>query len=68
VARRGIRIKIKVLAYFWPDEDDATNAAFMKKINPVEQAEVKHRAKEAGLHLAGGMPTGGVTPDGMKVR
>lgn len=57
VARCGIRVKIKVQAYFWPDEDSATNSAFMRKILPVEAAEVKHRAHEAGL----------VTPDGMRL-
>jgi hypothetical protein len=48
-AREGIRVKIKPLAYFWPDESDATNKAFANSVSQAEQAEQIHRAREAGL-------------------
>lgn len=56
VARGAIRYKVKPKGYFWPDEHKATYRVLLKKIEPVEKAELKHRAKEAGL----------VTPDGMR--
>lgn len=56
IARAAMRVKVLPTAYFWPSENAATNDVLMRKIKPVEAAELQHRAQEAGL----------VTPDGMK--
>ena len=32
LARSGIRLKLRITAYFWPDEDKATEHSFMDKL------------------------------------
>jgi hypothetical protein len=51
IAREGIRMKIKPLAYFWPDESEVTYGAFMGTIEQARHAEQVHRAKEARIIL-----------------
>ena len=53
IARRGIRVMVKVNAYFWPDEDKLTYKTFLETLDPVQRAEATQRAKDAGI----------VTPD-----
>jgi hypothetical protein len=49
IARSGIRMKIKVAAYFWPEQDDKTAASFAAKLNMALQSEAQFRAAEAGI-------------------
>ena len=56
IARRGMTTRIVPNAYFWPDECDSTLEVLLDQIKKCESAEIKHRAKQAGL----------VTPDGMR--
>jgi hypothetical protein len=49
IAREGMRVKIKPLTYFWPDESKATYTALMSALEQAKHAEQMHRAREAGL-------------------
>lgn len=55
VARSGIRVMVKINAYFWPDEEELMYKTFLETLDPVQRSEVAHRAKDAGI----------VTPDEM---
>lgn len=49
IAREGMRVKIKPLTYFWPDESTSTYTALMSAVVQTKHAEQMHRAKEAGI-------------------
>jgi len=49
ISRAGIRLKVKAMAYFWPDEHPSAEKVFLEKVKLVEKAEITHRAAEAGL-------------------
>jgi len=57
-ARTGIRLKTKVCSYFWPDEYEAMESAFMAQIKQAEEAEVKMRAARSGIVTADAMKIG----------
>lgn len=59
ISRTGMRMKVRVMSYFWPDENDATNKLFMDKVRQVEKAEAAHRASEVGLVTVDALPSGG---------
>lgn len=63
ICRGGVKLKVKPLSYFWPDEDKEGMEALNKQLGSCEGAEVKHRAEKAGIHLAGP----GINPDGLKL-
>lgn len=57
-ARTGIRLKTRVLAYFWPDQNAALEEAFMGQIKQAEDAETQIRAARAGIVTADAMKVG----------
>lgn len=58
IAREGVRMKLKPLAYFWPDESKTTYTALMGTIEQAQHAEQAHHAREVGL----------VTPSQLRVK
>jgi hypothetical protein len=63
ICRGAITVRVRPLAYIWPDEDEHTMKPLMQQVESCSQSEMKHRAKEAGITLAGGK---NITPDGMR--
>ena len=53
IARGGIRMKVKVAAYFWPEQDDRTAVSFSSKLDMALKSEAQFRAAEAGIITAG---------------
>lgn len=56
ICRGGVKLRIKPLAWLWPDEDREAMSVLEKQLEKCGYAELKHRANKAGL----------VTPDGLK--
>jgi hypothetical protein len=63
ICRGAATIRVKPASYIWPDEDQATMGPLMEQVKNCSQSELKHRAKEAGIELAG---ANALTSDGMR--
>jgi hypothetical protein len=62
ISRGGIRMVIRPVSWFWPDEDKEGYGVLLGQIEKCDGAELKHRAEKAGLTLAGN-----VNADGLKL-
>jgi hypothetical protein len=51
-ARTGVRIKLRVRAYLWPDQDAVLAETFLGQIKQAEDAEVQMRAARSGIVTA----------------
>lgn len=51
-ARTGIRMKLRVRAYLWPDQDAVLEEAFLGQIKQAEDAEFQMRAARSGIVTA----------------
>lgn len=63
ICRGATTVRVRPMAYLWPDEDESTMKPLMQQVESCSQSELKHRAKEAGLTLAGGRD---LNHDGMR--
>lgn len=57
-ARTGVRIKLRVRAYLWPDQDAILEEAFLGQVRQAEDSEVQMRAARSGIVTADAMKTG----------
>jgi len=58
MCRGAAKIRVKPSSYLRPDEDSATMKPVQAQLELCEAAELKHRAKEAGLVTADGVRVG----------
>ena len=57
-ARTGVRIKLRVRAYLWPDQDALLEETFLGRVKQAEDAEVQMRAARSGIVTANAMKVG----------